>query len=99
MKSCVPGGSGEPGCGGDEVAVDHEPYDPYSSYGDGCAGGGEDGSGVGGEGEGGTPDGSGGGDEACGGGPLYYDYLCIDVWNPETGEWEEFWCGTAAICL
>ena len=32
------------------------------------------------------------------GGKLYYDYLCLEQWNEETGAYETVWCGTAAIC-
>ena len=32
------------------------------------------------------------------GGTLYYDYVCLQVWNAAAGQYESVWCGTAAIC-
>lgn len=76
-----------------------EYYDPYDP---GCGGSGDGGGGAGGDG-----DGYSGNDgesmtfpELCSslGGKLYYDYVCLEQWNEEKGDYETVWCGTAAIC-
>ncbi|HEU0053223.1 MAG TPA: hypothetical protein VFQ39_08590 [Longimicrobium sp.] len=50
-------------------------------------------------GEGGASSGTGGGGAVCGGGAVdQYEYVCIDILNPATGQWEEVWCGVIAVC-
>lgn len=52
-------------------------------------------SGDGGAGGGGDGGGGGGG---VGGENCIVEYVCIDIWNEETGGWEEYWCGDATVC-
>jgi hypothetical protein len=65
-------------------------YDPYDPS---CVGSGGGGGGDGGDGGVTFP-------EMCSslGGKLYYDYLCLEQWNANTGNYETVWCGVAAIC-
>lgn len=86
-------------------------YDPYASSGGGedCSGGegGGDGDGKGtpyqpGDYTGGeTVDwGTGygnGGQSACGE-TARVEYVCIDIYNVETGQWEQWSCGYATTC-
>lgn len=32
------------------------------------------------------------------GGKLYYDFVCLEIWNEASGKYETVWCGVAAIC-
>jgi hypothetical protein len=103
------GGSGAGSTGGTEL-IEHVAYDPYdpmvSGSGDGgvaydCGSGSgtqyEPGDYTGGE----TVDwGSGtgnGGTSVCGDKALV-EYVCIDVYNEETGFWEEWGCGYVTTC-
>jgi hypothetical protein len=88
--------------GGSDPAYEpsREFYDPYDP---GCGGSGGGGTGGSGEGGGASGEDEGGGTtfpEQCSsfGGRLYYDYICLEQWNEETGAYEAVWCGTAAIC-
>jgi hypothetical protein len=74
------------------ISQDDEAFDPYDPVQPACGTGGG---------------GSGTGDEEgetfasqCGSmeGKLYYDYLCLEVWNEDTKRYETLWCGVAAIC-
>jgi hypothetical protein len=82
------GGSGNGDADCDDLPMDNAAYDPYDSDGAGgpsCE--------MGGGGAGSTP-GSG---APCGGGPVYYDTICVEVWDGE--RWVEWWCGVATFCL
>lgn len=94
------GGCGDPaymtGVGPDTASVQpislyESSYDPYDPGPPLCGGGG--GSGRDGSKEETFP-------EACSslGGKLYYDYICLQLWNESTGSYETVWCGVAAIC-
>lgn len=77
----------------------YDPYDPGAQQTVSCGGGGT----GGGTGDGSGGDGSDSGGsfaETCGslGGKLYYDYGCLEAFDPETQEWEQVWCGTIAVC-
>lgn len=47
---------------------------------------------------GGGGGGGGGGDGGGGAGDCVEEYICIDIWNENTGSWEEYWCGNATVC-
>jgi hypothetical protein len=103
------GGGGRGGTGGELVEVvgyDYDPYDPGVSLDGGdCESGGSTGTGTqyepgdytGGE----TVDwGTGignGGTSACGEEAMV-EYVCIDTYNEETGEWEKWGCGFVTTC-
>ena len=64
-------------------AASYDPYEPGGGCGDGGLTGGVD----------------GGGGAICGGDQdLYYEYVCIDVRDLDTGLWVEVWCGVVAVC-
>jgi hypothetical protein len=101
------GGSGAGSTGGTELIenVAYDPYDPMvSAYADGgaaydCGSGTqyEPGDYTGGETvDWGTGTGNGG-TSVCGDKALV-EYVCIDVYNPETGFWEEWGCGYVTTC-
>jgi hypothetical protein len=75
---------------GGDADIASPTYDPYSAEPQSCGTGGSPGS------AGDTPTFA----EICGSldGKLYYDYLCLDVWNEKTKTYETVWCGTAAFC-
>lgn len=91
-----------------EVSIYEDSYDPYAPTGSNpdCSGGSGDGpSGTqfhpgdftGGE----TVDWStgvgNGGESACGA-YAKVEFVCIDIWNPETQQWETYSCGYATTC-
>ncbi|HEU4453733.1 MAG TPA: hypothetical protein VFR81_11770 [Longimicrobium sp.] len=102
---------GGSGAGGDDTRlieeVHYDPYDPAMSM-SADDGGGDCGSGGGGTqyqpgdytgGETvdwGTGEGNGG-TSACGDQAMV-EYVCIDVYNEETGSWEEWGCGYVTTC-
>jgi hypothetical protein len=47
-----------------------------------------------------TDDGSGGpgGGHESGDSDCVVEYICIDIWNENTGTWDEYWCGAATVC-
>jgi|GEM_PF-2493173 len=104
------GSSGAGWTGGMELIenVAYDPYDPMASaYGDGgvsydcgTTGSGtqyEPGDYTGGETvDWGTGTGNGG-TSVCGATALV-EYVCIDIYNPETGVWEEWGCGYVTTC-
>jgi hypothetical protein len=103
--------SGDDECGGD-AGLDHEiydaGYDPTQSGGTcGGDGGGEESGGSGiqyqpGDYTGGETvsweDGTGNGGTSVCGDQAKVEYICIDVYNEETGSWEEWSCGYATTC-
>lgn len=85
-----------PGANASPDGYFYDPYDPGYDTGtcSGC-----DGGGAGGGDEGGNiPEESF--PQMCDawGGKLYYDYGCIEKYNWDTGNWDQIWCGTYAVC-
>lgn len=108
------GSTGEGGCGGSSggdteliAALDYDPYDPVM-YEAAAAGGSctetesggtqyQPGDYTGGETvDWGTGEGNGG-TSVCGNQAMV-EYVCIDVYNEETGFWEEWGCGYVTTC-
>jgi len=100
---------GGAGCTDNELtSSEYDPYEPGA--GDGCGSDGSGGSGGGGSGQQYSPGqytngetvswatGVGnGGTSACGS-AAQVDYICIDVWNETSGEWETWGCGYVTTC-
>lgn len=103
----------QPECGcTSPINFESPEYDPYSSDqgGTDCDSGGDGSGGGGGSGTQYNPgDNTGGelvswstgigigGSSACGDDAVV-EYICIDVWNPKTQQWEEWSCGYATTC-